>query len=53
MVPKTVQVRARRLNKELRKIPNERLGVFLKIFGLALECGIDPFAPSTGAAGVS
>ena len=46
MVDKATRAKARRLRKGLQKIPNDEIGVFMKIIALALECGINPWAPS-------
>ena len=43
------KVAARKISKGLKGIPNGRIGIFLKLIALAIESGINPFAPSKTA----
>lgn len=46
MIDKKTKAKARRARQLLNKIPADRLSMFAKLICLAIECGIDPWAPS-------
>jgi hypothetical protein len=46
MIDKTTRAKARQARKLLNKIPPDRLSIFSKLICLAIENGINPWAPS-------
>jgi hypothetical protein len=47
MIDQKTRDKARRMREELNQIPNDELAVFIKLFLVAVECGIDPMESST------
>lgn len=45
MIGKKTRDKARQIREELNQIPNDELGVFIKLFLVAVECGINPMEP--------
>ena len=46
MIDKTVRAKARKARRLLNKIPPDEFSVFTKLILLAIENGINPWAPS-------